>query len=357
MADPALARLAQRSVELIRMHQAGSGAYPACPTFPPYRFCWLRDGAFVADAMSRAGEVESAEAFFGWCAHVLESRAQTVDRLVATRERGEPVDPAEHLRTRYALDGGEPDLDWANYQLDGWGAWIWALAGHVERHGRDAGPFAAAVGLSARYVAAFWEEPCYDWWEERQGIHTVTLAAIAAGLRGADTLGVGGGEPRIEDAVRAHGTGAGRLRSSWGEDRVDASLVAVAMPFGLLAPDDPLVSATIAAVESELVEERGVHRYPGDEYYGGGRWLLLAALLGLHYVETGREEEARAQLGWIAAQAAPDGGLPEQAPGHLLRPDRYEDWVARWGPPASPLLWSHAFFFDLVLALGEVEPR
>lgn len=355
MPDPALARLARRSVELIRAHQASSGAYPACPTFPPYRFCWLRDGSFIADAMSRVGQVVSAEAFFRWCAGVLEARAQTVERLVEARERGEPVDPAEHLRTRYALDGGEPDLDWANYQLDGWGAWIWALAGHVERHGRDAGPFARAAGLSARYVAAFWEEPCYDWWEEREGIHTVTLAAVAAGLRGAEILGVGAGEPRIEEAVRAHSTG--RLRSSWDEDRVDASLVAVATPFRLLPPDDPVVAGTVAAVESELVDERGVQRYLDDEYYGGGKWLLLAALLGLQYFETGREDEAYAQLEWVAAQAAPDGALPEQVPGHLLRPDRYEDWVARWGPPASPLLWSHAFLLDLALALGEVAPR
>ena len=30
-----------------------------------------------------------------------------------------------------------------------------------------------------------------------------------------------------------------------------------------------------------------------------------------------------------------------------------DEWVARWGPPPSPLLWSHAMFLDLALALGE----
>ena len=64
--------LARRSVEVILAGQAPSGAYVAAPTFGPYAYCWFRDGAFIADAMSRVGEVESAEAFFGWCARTIE---------------------------------------------------------------------------------------------------------------------------------------------------------------------------------------------------------------------------------------------------------------------------------------------
>ncbi|MGH2368491.1 MAG: glycoside hydrolase family 15 protein, partial [Chloroflexota bacterium] len=56
-------RLAANSVELILRHQASSGAYLASPDFPVYRFSWLRDGAFIADAMSRAGHSASADAF------------------------------------------------------------------------------------------------------------------------------------------------------------------------------------------------------------------------------------------------------------------------------------------------------
>ena len=67
--------LAARSVAVIRDHQSGSGAYLAAPFPAAYRNAWLRDGAFVADGMSRMGERASAEAFFGWCAGVVEARA------------------------------------------------------------------------------------------------------------------------------------------------------------------------------------------------------------------------------------------------------------------------------------------
>ena len=40
-------------------------------------------------------------------------------------------------------------------------------------------------------------------------------------------------------------------------------------------------------------------------------------------------------------------------PGEQLRPPLYGTWVARWGPPASPLLWSHAMYLILhALAAG-----
>ena len=57
------------SIQLIESLQDPTGAYPASPTFSAYQgYCWLRDGSFIADAMSAAGRFASAEAFFGWCA-------------------------------------------------------------------------------------------------------------------------------------------------------------------------------------------------------------------------------------------------------------------------------------------------
>ena len=60
---------------------------------------------------------------------------------------------------------------------------------------------------------------------------------------------------------------------------------------------------------------------------------------------------AQACLDWVAAQAADDGELPEQTQHHLLAPAQLEPWVERWGPPPRPLLWSHAMFLDLAVAL------
>lgn len=336
--------LAARSVAVIREHQAESGAYLAAPFPAPYRNAWLRDGAFVADAMSQVGECASAEAFFTWCAEVVEARAQ---RMAA----------GEILDGRFTASGEDVSGEWSAAQLDGYGSWVWALGRHARRHRADPEPWLGAARLSLRYAADCWRSPCFDWWEERQGIHVATLAALYGGL----TSGVVEegwaleAAESIRKAVRREGVVDGRLAARLGEGGLDASLIAAATPFGLLDPDDPVMEATVCAVESELVVGHGVHRHRDDEFYGGGLWLLLAGLLGWHYARCGREVDARAELEWIAGRASAPGDLPEQTDEHLLRPDTRAAWVERWGPPAKPLLWSHALFLTLALELGALR--
>ncbi|HMQ33669.1 MAG TPA: hypothetical protein PKD53_23255, partial [Chloroflexaceae bacterium] len=148
----------------------------------------------------------------------------------------------------------------------------------------------------------------------------------------------------------------GRLTKFVGGDLVDASLLGAATPYGLLAPDHPVMAATVARIEADL-RRGGVRRYLDDTYYGGGEWLLLAAWLGWHYAEAGEPARARALLDWVAAQATPDGHLPEQICDDCLSPAHYRPWVERWGEVATPLLWSHAMYLILRDALGVPIPQ
>jgi GH15 family glucan-1,4-alpha-glucosidase len=360
-----LRTLADHSLAVIRAGQAPSGAYIASPNFPVYRYSWLRDGAFIADAVSRAGDIDSAEAFFAWCARVLVDRRERVDSLIARRAAGDRIRASEFLHTRYELDGRESEAAWENFQLDGYGTWLWALGEHCRRHDRPIEPFLAGAALSVGYIVAFWDHPTFDWWEESETErHTSTLAAIHAGLIAADGWSalVVGLRTEARDAARAikalvsaDAARCGYLPKWLGGDAVDASVIAAATPFAMFSPDDPIVVATLERIDAELVHNGGVHRYGLDTYYGGGEWLLLAALLGLHRAATGRTAEARAQLAWVAAHATADGDLPEQVNDHLLAPGHEADWIERWGPVATPLLWSHAMYLSLALELGVVR--
>ncbi|MBA2460748.1 MAG: hypothetical protein H0V45_03105 [Actinobacteria bacterium] len=139
-----------------------------------------------------------------------------------------------------------------------------------------------------------------------RGLHPATLACIAAGL--CEELDLAGSEQRL-----------------------DASLLVL-----------PFLGFDAVHVEPLVGAGGGVHRHLDDGYYGGGEWLLLTAMLGL--AEPDRAEDC---VVWIAAHATPEGLLPEQAQDHLLAPEHYERWVAKWGPPPCPLLWSHAMFLTL----------
>ena len=192
--------------------------------------------------MSRAGERASVEAFFSWCAGVVEARA---GRMAAR----------EILDGRFTVDGHEVPGEWSAAQLDGYGAWVWALGGHVRRHGVDPAPWLSAARLSLRYAADCWQMPCFDWWEERRGVHVATLAALYGGLTSGlveEDWATEAAES-IRSAVRRDGVVDGRLVARLGEGGLDASLIAVATPFGLLGHDDPLMEATVRTVESELM--------------------------------------------------------------------------------------------------------
>ncbi len=152
--------LVRTSIDVILQHQAPTGAYLAGPDFPSYRYSWFRDGAFIAEAMSRVGEPASADAFHDWCAGVLRDRSDHVASLVARAARGDRVDPDEHLHTRYTVDGTEADEEWWTFQLDGFGTWLWALDRHLIRRGRHPHDYTDVVDTTVRYLAAFWDHPC-----------------------------------------------------------------------------------------------------------------------------------------------------------------------------------------------------
>jgi GH15 family glucan-1,4-alpha-glucosidase len=284
--------LAQRSVEVILAGQSPSGAYVACPTFEHYRYAWLRDGCFIADAMLEAGRVESCDNFLDWCA-----------RIVKRNPEG-PFD------ARYTLDGTRDTSNWPHRQIDGWGLYLSLL------RRRGSPRWDETFRHVASWLETVWQEPCVDWWEEREGLHAVTLWCVGNGL--------GSVEIRRAALDRA-------------PDRVDASLLHIGTPDLVAWVDESLVSPG-----------GGVWRNLDDEYYGGGEWLLLTAMLGLAKPERGAE-----CLQWIEKHARRNGELPEQSQDHLQRPDRYAPWVARWGEPPSPLLWSHAMYLRLHDALRD----
>ncbi|MEX2550929.1 MAG: glycoside hydrolase family 15 protein, partial [Nitriliruptoraceae bacterium] len=276
-----------------------------------------------------------------------------------------PPPPPHHLHTRYTLDGEESRVPWENFQLDGYGAWLWALVEHARRHDRPCPDIVEGATLSARYIAACWDEASYDWWEEHATHrHTSTMASIYGGLAAVRDWDAIDGETRgradaqarrIRSVVADLGVCNGRLTKWFGSTEVDASLVACATPFRLYEPGDPTMQATIERIEGDLVSG-GVHRYLDDTYYGGGEWVLLAGFLGWHHAENGAADRAGALLRWIVGQADAQGDLPEQAAQHLLHPERKAEWDERWGPSARPLLWSHAMLLTLVSVLESV-PR
>jgi glucoamylase len=389
-----LAAVAQRTPTLVtgeldRLDLAGgrilralrdrdSGAVIAAPECDPervrsggYGFVWVRDLAFIAIAAAVAGDRELALGVLRWL-----PRAQSSDGLFEQRH---------HTDGRVAPGWG--------LQLDETGAALHAIA-EVTRV-LDASDVvdelwpcvcaAADALVELLHPSTGLPAASMDPWEERLGVHTFTAAATAAGLAAAATLAA----TRDHAAAVRWASGAQRVRAGidrwlWSEEHgrflrardvarvdahgepvpagylpadrrpdaaavsgrpvhevasvdavdatIDASLLGLTYPFGVVDHGDARMGATIDAVAAALRTECGaLLRYPGDTYLGGNPWVLTTLWLGL----ARRAPGARVVAGGLdTALAAASAAmlLPEQVDARTNRPV----WV-------SPLAWSHAF--------------
>ncbi len=355
--------LFQRSVEIILQNQSPNGAYIASPNFPTYQYCWFRDGSFIAYAMDLAGQHESAHRFHQWVAERVNERKDLVRKALVKARAGETLSEAEILHTRYRLDGTDGEAgNWPNFQLDGFGTWLWALHEHHKQNPAKqlSQELLDATELVVEYLSELWARPCYDCWEEfPDHIHPYTLAAIYGGLRAHSEL-TSKSHHLVTDLIRKQllsGTESfGHFVKFHHSPAVDASLLGLAVPYGVVAPDDPIMRRTVDYMESTIFRGGGVHRYAEDSYYGGGAWILLTAWLNWYYIELAAkrpdlapelQEKVQKGLRWIGAHVGNDLNLPEQVAENLNIPAYYSIWVERWGEVASPLLWSHAKYIIL----------
>jgi GH15 family glucan-1,4-alpha-glucosidase len=352
-----------KSVEVIKASQAATGAYAASPAFVPYQYAWLRDGSFIAYAMDRVGEHDSACRFYRWCGLVLQKYEGKARSAIASAAAGKKIAGLGQpfLHARYTLEGAEAAGEWGNFQPDGYGAWLWSLAQHARmtEQAELVIQLRPSIELTIDYLQACWQLPHYDCWEEfGDRIHLATLAAVYGGCQAIApylperAAAIESICAQIKHLVLTEGVENGCFAKSIGYPSIDASLLWLAVPFEVADVRDIRMAQTVLAIERELLSGCGVHRYADDTYYGGGQWILLSAWLGWYYAKCGEREKAARMLAWIEERFT-GSGLPEQVQDRLLAPDFYRIWIERAGRPAHPLLWSHAMHLILAAEIGK----
>ncbi len=349
--------LVNASVQSILRNQEPNGAIVASPDFEQYGFCWLRDGSFSALALDLAGEHDAAARYHSWVNSAVTAIAGVIDDAVASYQRGDNVDPFKMPPARFTLGGSVVVDGWPNFQVDGYGTWLWTLGAHLERV--DADRYAEmheSIDRVARYLACFALSPCYDVWEESgTALHTSTLASVYGGLvtsaRLLDAPEYLDRAGEVKDILTSNASRLGHFVKSSQNDDVDASLLWLGAPFQVVSTDDPLLAATVALIEDRLTLDGGIRRYPTDTYFGSGAWPVLTASLGWHYAELGDVAKAQECLDWVAGHFDRRGRLGEQFGGEIRDPRHHAEWVERWGPPAADLTWSHAMYVILTRVL------
>ena len=272
--------------------------------------------------MDRVGEHQSAEAFFRWANRAINKYSFKV-AMLEEQIKKDPFSPDKKiLHTRYTLEGEEESTDstWGNFQIDGYGTWLWALAEHVRLTGNYAllSKFSDSITTTIRYLNATWQLPNYDCWEEHpEYLHPYSLSAVYGGMKAiADLVAAGKfwlsplpgaiNPSEVKDFLYRYARWDDKfVKHVWPVSTkqparpvegsgVNSSLLGLAVPYQVFVLDDPMILATVHTIEKELHRPQGgVYRYRGDVYYGGGEWLLLSAWLGWYYALRNETKRAR----------------------------------------------------------------
>ena len=227
----------------------------------------------------------------------------TIERAIADRAAAGRSTAGDVLDARYRADGSRGDEPWPNFQLDGARRLALVAArvdgrsqGQRDQGQRDppqrgsgwrdpgrrapdgaapdgvAGELAGAVRLAARYLAALWDQPSYDCWEEGDGPGARQhagrgLRRPGRGRAAARRAALAGSWPgRSVSWCSGPGVSGGRLRKHLGSELVDGSLVWAGVPFGLLASGRPADDGDRdQAIAIDLTGPTGgIYRYLGD---------------------------------------------------------------------------------------------
>ncbi len=346
-----------------------------------YSYMWPRDGALVADALVQAGYLDIPRAFFKFCDRALTGEGYLLHKYNPDGTLASSWHP-------WVRDGHKS----LPIQEDETALPLWALWEHFQRYGDVTfikPLFRHMICPMADFLVSFRDpesglpHPSYDLWEERHGILSWTVAATWAGLTAAANFAEAFGESDLTEKYRQ---AAAEIKAatdkylwlpdqqrfarmlnhdpdgSWQVDAaIDASLVGL-WQFGMYAPDDPKIVASMQAIKDRLwvkTEVGGVARYEDDHYHQvsqdlanvpGNPWFICTLWLAEYHARTAQKLEdlkpAMDLLEWVAEHALPSGVMAEQV-------NPYTDAPLS----VSPLTWSHAAYVSTVLTYIQAKER
>ncbi len=278
-----------------------------------YRFSWIRDGAYSAEALLAAGDTVAARRF-------VEFTLQCVD------VQGKPFQ-APFFHVDGTLIRGERELGWLRgfmesrpcregnaatqqLQLDVEGDFLWLVYRYIATTNDTTSLRAwwdlilALVG----WVERNWRVKDASLWEFRgqdaDYTHSKLMCWVALhyGADLADRVGDTATAERwkraasdVRQAIEQHGFDAtlGHYVQSFGGNTLDAALLMMPL-YGYVDARDERFAATLTAIEKRLVHGNWVYRY-GDDMLGEAAYPFVLATSLLARVHLRRGEKARAQ--------------------------------------------------------------
>ncbi|MFE0502114.1 glycoside hydrolase family 15 protein [Lysobacter soli] len=326
-----------------------------------YRFCWLRDSAFVVRALNRLGATRTMEEYLRYLANIASDDGELQPLYGIGYERQLAESEVESLAGYRGMGPvRRGNLAWLQKQHDVYGSVVLASTQlffdtRLARVG-DASIFArlepvgeAAYALHDKPDAGLWE------FRGREEVHTYSsvmcwaacdrLARIAVHLKLAPQVQLWrqrADEMHARIVAHAYNEELGHFVESLDGNRLDASLLLLA-DLGFVKPDDPRFVRTVEAIGKGLKRGDALFRYVMPDDFGAPETSFT--ICTFWYIDAlasiGRHEEARSLFERILARRNHLG---------LLSEDLEFDGGEAWGN--FPQTYSHVGLINAAMRLS-----
>ena len=327
-----------------------------------YRYCWLRDAAFVVRALNRLGATRSMEEYIRYIFNLVadeDPELQPVYGIGFEKALAEDaVDSLAGYRGMGPVRRG--NLAWLQKQHDVYGSVVLASAQlFFDQRLRQRGDLAMfeRLQLLGERAFALYDQPDAGLWEFRGRSHVHTYSAVmcwAACDRLAKIAARFELDERVvhwrqrADTIRARvldqawNAERGHFADAFGGDRLDASLLLLA-DLGFVEARDPRFVATVEAIGRDLKRGHGLFRYIAPDDFGAPETSFT--ICTFWYIDAlaaiGRRDEARELFERVLERRNPLG---------LLSEDLAFDSGEAWGN--FPQTYSHVGLIIAAMALS-----
>lgn len=320
-----------------------------------YSYCWPRDGIFITNALDILGMEKETEKFYKTFCKMTQSKNGMWEQ-------------------RFYTDGTLAPC-WG-YQVDETASVVYGVYNHYE-HTNNLKFLKDTLKMcenATKYLKKYTQDllegkeeeyKSYDLWEENEGIHTYSLAAIFSSFEvmikiyekvkpefKENRLKIEKIEKeliilkeylvKIKDYILKNLYDNNKKSFIRNKDgKIDISLLGLVTPFKVFAPKEKKILNTIEKMDLSIRTYTGGYlRYEGDNYVGGNPWIISSLWMANYYIEAGNKKKARECFEFVVKTATEHGFLAEQIDNSTMQ----AKWVIGLG-------WSHAMFIDVLQKL------
>lgn len=339
-----------------------------------YSYCWTRDAVFITKALDLLNMTKETEKFYEvFCKNTQSSNGMWEQRFFTDGNLapawGYQIDETasvvfgvfEHYKISYNLEFLKNTLCMCEKAIGYLEMYLRNIFVQNDSHSYD---FKILDGDEKIQVS-------YDLWENFEGVHLYSLAAIYAAFESMKKIYLELRPLYVAEKTKQEKIDRNIieldmyienlkkyiqnnlydpikniLRRNNKDTYNDISILGTVVPFGLFDKNDKQVVNTVEQINMTIRTYTGGYlRYEKDNYMGGKNpWPIATLWMALYNIEIGNEEEAKKCLEFVINTANEHGFLAEQIDNESMKPN----WVIGLG-------WSHAMFILVLNRLSYLK--